>query len=331
MGSSSWSNSHYADRAAMRSAAGTPTFAYDADVKAGKRAKASHESLDPKRVAGPASPFAGKNIRECRDSDAHPVSNAVFVGLDVTGSMNQVPSIIQKSLVSLMGLLLSKSYLSDPAILIGGIGDATCDTVPMQLGQFESGIEIENDLTNLFLEGGGGGQVMESYELALYFLARKTVIDCFDKRNKKGYAFLIGDEMAYSHVKASEVKAIFGDTLEADITLADIVEEVKSRYDLYYILPNLTSYYERKDIADFWRGLLGQQFIKLDDPKGISEMIASIVGVGEGVADASQVEHDLAAVGTDKAVASSVSRALAPLGKAKGTIASVAGTGLSPA
>jgi hypothetical protein len=329
MGGSSWSDSHYSDRMEHRAATGAATFGHDADIRAGKVATAAHTSLDPKRVAGPSSPFAGKNIRECRDSTDHPTSNGVAVLLDVTGSMSRVPVTIQKKLVSLMGLLLRKSYLTDPSILIGGIGDATCDQVPMQLGQFESGIEIENDLTNLFLEGGGGGQQMESYELALYFLARKTAMDCFEKRQKRGYAILIGDEMAYPKVDRHKVKEIFADTLEADISLAEIVAEVQAKFDLYYILPNLTNYYSDKKIETFWRELLGQQFIKLDDPEGVSELIATLIGVGEGAADLALVADDLKDIGAETSVAESVSRAIAPVGKAKSEVASIKGTGLA--
>ena len=71
--------------------------------------------------------------------------------MDVTGSMRQVPVILQANLPRLMGLLIRKGYLEHPQILIGAIGDATCDTAPLQLGQFESGIEIEEDLGKLFL------------------------------------------------------------------------------------------------------------------------------------------------------------------------------------
>ena len=73
------------------------------------------------------------------DSEANPSSNAVAVMLDVTGSMRQVPRILQKNLRTLFNLLVRRQYLQDPAILIGGIGDATCDLAPVQLGQFESG------------------------------------------------------------------------------------------------------------------------------------------------------------------------------------------------
>src|SRR5207247_2068681 len=109
-------------------------------------------------------PYAGKVMRESRDSTNHPESNAVIVLFDVTGSMGEVPRTIQRKLPSLMGLLLRKSYLTDPAILVGAIGDAYSDRVPLQIGQFESGIEIEDCLTNIFLEAGGGGQIHETYE-----------------------------------------------------------------------------------------------------------------------------------------------------------------------
>lgn len=44
----------------------------------------------------------------------------------------------------------------------------------------------------------------ESYELAMYFMARHTSIDCYEKRGKRGYLFMIGDELAYPKVKRHE-------------------------------------------------------------------------------------------------------------------------------
>ena len=63
---------------------------------------------------------------------------------------------------------------SDPQIMFGAIGDATCDRVPLQVGQFESDNRMDDDLGRIVLEGGGGGQMTESYELAMYFMARHT-------------------------------------------------------------------------------------------------------------------------------------------------------------
>ena len=200
MGSTRWSDDHYKDRAKLRAEAGKDAFEYDHEIKTGQADRTVHEKMNPR----------GVQVRESRDSDAHPESHAVGVLFDVTGSMQTVPRILQANLPKLMGLLIHKGYLEHPQILIGAIGDATCDAAPLQVGQFESGIEIEEDLGKLFLEGGGGGQVTESYELAMYFMARHTAIDCLEKRGKRGYLFVIGDEAPYPRVKRREVEQVLG-------------------------------------------------------------------------------------------------------------------------
>src|SRR3954467_14915938 len=159
MGGTRWSDDHYKERAKLRARAGKDAFEYDHAIKQGEADRKVHEKMNPR----------GVEVRESRDSEAHPESHAVGVLFDVTGSMQTVPRILQENLPRLMGLLLRKGYLDHPQILIGAVGDATCDVAPLQVGQFESGIEIEEDLGRLLLEGGGGSSITESYELALYF------------------------------------------------------------------------------------------------------------------------------------------------------------------
>lgn len=317
MGTTRWSDNHYRKRAANLRAKGESAFGYDDDIRMQRVAAEVNPLMDPARLKG--------GMRLARDSETHPTSNAVAVLFDVTGSMHNVPRILQKNLCTLFSLLLRRDYLDDPAILIGGIGDATCDRAPVQVGQFESGNEIEDDLSRLFLEGGGGGQKTESYELAFYFLARKTAIDCQEKRGRKGYAFLIGDELPYRRVKRREVEHVFGDKLQADIPIRDIIEEARQKYEIYYILPNLTSYYDDPEILRVWRKLLGQNVLRLDDPAGISELIASTIGLSQSAFEWSDLSDDLHAAGTSKTVARAVATALAELPPGK----SLDGTGLT--
>lgn len=301
MGGTYWSDDHYRDRLVARKASGTPDFDYSAKTASKPRsAHVAHRSLDPK----------GVKIRESRDSTEHPESHAVAVLFDVTGSMSTVPQILQKNLPKLMGLLIRKSYLKDPQILCGAIGDATCDRVPLQVGQFESGIEIENDLTNIFLESGGGGHITESYELAMYFMARHTALDCFEKRNRRGYLFIIGDETPYPVINPGEVEDVIGDTLQAPIPTEEIVEELQKLYDVYYILPKMTAHYDTPTVFERWKQLLGQNVIRLEQPAGICELIASTIGVCEGT-ELDKVTDDLKDVGTDIALANSVRGSLA--------------------
>ncbi len=196
--------------------------------------------------------------------------------------------------------------------MFGAIGDATCDRAPLQIGQFESDNRMDDDLGRILLEGGGGGQQTESYELAMYFMARHTSIDCFEKRGRRGYLFIIGDELAYRQVKKAEVRRIIGDELGEDIRTEAILAELKRRYDVYYILPAGASYAGDAKTTGYWRNLLGQNVIELDDLDAVCETIALTVGLGEEAIDLEEGLDDLVEVGST--AGASVSKALATVG-----------------
>jgi hypothetical protein len=294
MGSGTWSTSVY--DAAKKLRGGASAFGYS-----DSGARAVHPALDP----------LGVTVRESRDSAEHPASLAIAVLFDVTGSMGGVPRVLQTKLPQLLGLLMRKGYVRHPQIMFGAIGDATCDRAPLQVGQFESDNRMDGDLERVLLEGGGGGQKRESYELALYFMARHTAADCFGKRGKRGYLFIIGDEMAYDRVKPREVSAIIGDPLTEPAPLQAIAAEVSRRWDIYYILPEGASYAGDDEVLSFWRKLLGQNVIELADLDAVCETIALTVGLGEDTVDLDTGLADLADVGSDAAPV--VSRALAAI------------------
>jgi hypothetical protein len=302
MGSGRWSTNVYDAAARFRAATGASAFGYSDGG-----ATTVHPELDPAEV-----------MRECRDSAEHPQSLAIAVLFDVTGSMRQVPRTLQAKLPQLLGLLLRHGYAEHPQILFGAIGDATCDRAPLQIGQFESDNRMDDDLGRILLEGGGGGQKTESYELAMYFMARHTSIDCHEKRGKRGYLFMIGDEMAYPRVKRSEVSHVIGDGLQADIPLAGIVQELQRKWDIYYILPEGASYAGDRQVLDFWRAQLGQNVIELADLDAVCETIALTIGLGEAAIDLDDGLADLRDVGSPAGPA--VSKALAPIGSARGTL-----------
>jgi hypothetical protein len=311
MGSGVWSTDVYDAAARMRSATGASAFAYS-----DSGARVVHPDLDPMHVTS----------RESRDSDDHPQSIAIAVLFDVTGSMRQVPRVLQQKLPGLLGLLLRKGYATDPQILFGAIGDATCDRAPLQVGQFESDNRMDDDLGRFVLEGGGGGQNTESYELAMYFMARHTSIDCYQKRGRRGYLFIIGDELAYPTVKRAEVERILGEDIGQDIgrdigqdiPTEAIVAELRRRYDVYYILPSGAFNAGSAVVLDFWRDLLGQNVIELDDLDAVCETIALTIGLGEGTTDMAAGLDDLVDIGSS--AAGTVSTALARVGADRGTV-----------
>jgi hypothetical protein len=296
MGSGRWSTDVYSAAANYRAASGASAFAYS-----DSGARQAHPALDPRGV--------GK--RESRDSDEHPASTPIAVLFDVTGSMGNVPRVLQTKLPQLLGLLTRKGYARDPHIMFGAVGDATCDRVPLQVGQFESDNRMDEDLARIVLEGGGGGQRRESYELAMYFMARHTDLDSVRRRGRRGYLFLIGDEMPYQRVDPKLVRKFIGDDLREPIRTEQIISELQRTFDVYYIIPTEAGWGGDAQILAEWRRLLGQNVIELDDLDAVCETIALTVGLGEDAINLDAGLADLTDVGST--ATASVGRALAPL------------------
>lgn len=266
----SGTSSAYATREVLRSH--RTVSAHSTAILEGKEVAAVHKQMDPKGV-----------LRESRDSDIHPESLAIATFFDVTGSMGEIPRELQRRLVNQMTLLTTRNYVDHPQQFFGAIGDATCDQGALQVGQFEVGLEMDDDLERVWVESGGGGQQTESYELAYYFAARHMATDCYTKRNKKGYLFTMGDEMPYSAVSRTQVLRLCGDRLQADIPIADIISECAEKWNVFHLLVQTPTSTGHPAIGQMWRQLLpAGHVIELADPKNVAEVIALIVGISEG-------------------------------------------------
>jgi len=225
----------------------------------------------------------GITVRESRDSDAHPTSVAIMVWLDVTGSMGRIPAdIVKNELPTLMNTIVD-NCVEHPQILFGGIGDHHCDSTPLQLGQFESGAEdLDKWLTGMYLEGGGGGQNMESYLLAWLVAGRHTSIDCFEKRNTKGFLFTIGDEKNWDRVSGDRLKSLMGYTQADDVTDEQLLEEAQRLYNVYHIHVNEGSYRDDPNVLGYWKKMLGERHIVLNDYHAICATIATLIACQHG-------------------------------------------------
>lgn len=315
MGGSSYSSTVFSKRTATAKASGASFFAHTAAIKAGSVDAVVHAKLDPSKKNK-----AGNIVRESLDCDAHPVSNAIAVLFDVTGSMSEVPKQFVEKFPALMSLLVKKGYVSDPHVLFGAIGDAYSDQVPLQVGQFESGNEMDDALANIFLEANGGGQQTESYELAMYFMARHAKMDCIEKRGKKGYLFLSGDELPYKKVNKDQVERIIGDKIEADIPLDQILAELREKFEVFWIFPGGTMYWNDPRINAALSQLFGQNLLKLKNPDDVCELISTTIGICEGY-DVKSIEADLIAAGSSKSSVNAASTALAPYIAKSGALA----------
>lgn len=225
----------------------------------------AHESMNPNGVL----------FREARDSDVHPNTVPIILGLDVTGSMGHIPhELIKDGLPKLMGGII-QGGVPDPALLFLGIGDHECDRFPLQVGQFESGDEeLDMWLTRTYIESGGGGNAGESYLLAWYFAAFHTKTDAFEKRGQKGLLFTVGDEPGLKTLPASAIKEIMGQGQQT-YTHLELLAEAQKRYDVYHISVLHSGQAINADVE--WKELLGQNCLSIEDHREIPNVIKKII------------------------------------------------------
>jgi hypothetical protein len=319
MGGGAWDASTYQATTARSVAAGT-NFAYSSSIHSGAVAAAVHEDLDPKKVAGPASPLAGRQVRESRDSDEHPFSVPIAVLFDETGSMGYVPRELQTKLAELFGLLLRKGYVEDPQVLVGAYGDAwNREAAPLQVSQFESDNRIDDALDKIYLEGNGGGNGGESVALGWYYLANHTATDAWDKRGKKGYAFTVGDEVPHDVTRKEIEQYITVDHgLEADLSRKQVAELASERWELFHLVINNPSASMQNSVK-IYTDLLGDHCIVLEDWAAVCETIAFTIGLLEGTVDSlDDAVGDVVDIGGNVATAQAASRALATLSNVRG-------------
>lgn len=246
--------------------------------------KTKDEIFDKKKIDPSLDP-KGVKVRESRDSALNPQSNAIILALDITGSMGILADVLaREKLGVLVEEILGRKPVTDPHIMIMGIGDANYDSAPLQVSQFEADIRIALDLEKLFLEKGGGGNNFESYNLPWYFAAMHTAIDCFEKRNKKGYLFTIGDEEPPPSLLAQHISEFIGDTPQYDLLTADLLMMVSRMYEVFHVIVEEGDYasHHLDRVISGWVQLLGQKVLRLSDHTKLSEVIVSAIEVNEG-------------------------------------------------
>ncbi len=197
--------------------------------------KACDPKFDPRYIG----------TRECFDSDDHPNSTPIVVGLDVTASMGYLAvKVAIEALNELIMKLYSTNSVEDPALLCAAYGDYH-DTSPLQVTQFESDIRISEQLLDLYFENGGQGQVVPT--CLWHFLANHTNIDAIKKRNQKGFVFTIGDgaEIRKDISPAITIHRVMGDKSNAS-SPEDVLKEAEKKFHLFHIMIDGDNPYNRQ-------------------------------------------------------------------------------------
>lgn len=255
MGNSSYSHSSRSSRTALyKSGSFEDTFTQ-------QRKREVHNTMSPKTAL----------IREARDSENHPQSLPIIFGMDITGSMEDIPKhMIKDGLPHLISKLQEKG-VNDAAIMFMGLGDSRCDQGPVQVGQFESGdAELDMFLTRTWIEGNGGGNGGESYAWAWYFAAKRCVTDAWEKRKQKGFIFTMGDDNCHDITKRefTEVLGINQETMSKE----ELYKQASERWNVYHI--NMKG---RQVSGDDFRTFMGENLLEVENETEIPSLIAKII------------------------------------------------------
>ena len=208
-------------------------------------------------------PDYAKNIgiRECRESEEHPVTTPILIAFDVTGSMGRIPHNMIKEQFPVIMAYLIKAGVECPQICFMAVGDHYTDRHPIQVGQFEIDTEkLINGLQSLYLEGNGGGNGGESYGLAWIIAGNHTELDSVAKRGQKGFLFTIGDEPIHYDMESRYLqKHMKYESGCPDITAAGALEKAKEQYHVFHI--HCTDGSNRFS-PDSWNPLLNENVIQ---------------------------------------------------------------------
>ncbi|MCP3097471.1 VWA domain-containing protein [Myxococcus sp. K15C18031901] len=291
---------------------GYGSYSYDAhESLTRERAHVPRQALFRQDRCHPLMEPHGVRFRESRDSDGHPNSLGIVFALDVTGSMGHIPELLARQRLPAFMKALLEAGVADPQVCFMAVGDAHSDRAPLQVGQFESSErQMDQWLTSLYLEGGGGTEGMESYELAMYFAAAHTDLDCWRKRGHRGYFFMTGDERPYGYVSRRQVTDLIGDTLEQDVPIRHVLGELQRGYEPFFLIPDLA---RRRKCERDWRELLGDRVICLEDATDTVDVAAGLVALCEGaIPDLDALAGHLQRGGLGRERLGAVIRALTP-------------------
>lgn len=204
--------------------------------------------------------------------------------IDGTGSMGDLAKTLRDKSMRLVGQVNCQGYLKDPAFGLTVIGDANpsswggpSDKAPIQMTELVTNAEsYRNLIPRLYLEGGGGGQGKENYDLALYGCARKIK---FRGEKRKGFIFILGDEGFYDVIESKHLKKHFGEINPQPIKTSDIISELMQFFYVFCLHINTGSYNRDRyqEMQQQWRNVLGNNFIPLIDPTSYLDIMLGCI------------------------------------------------------
>ncbi len=198
--------------------------------------------------------------------------NPIVVGIDVTGSMAHWPAEIFDRLPLLYQTL--SQYKPDLEISFCAIGDANCDSYPLQINSFGKGPVLDDHIRALAAEGGGGGQGRETYELFGHFM--NTHVRMPNARSP--FLIMFGDEGFYEKVSSDQVSTLIGDIQESDLDARTMWHELNRKFNIYMLRKPYSRDQEESIIREQWESVFGvEKIIELPSAERAVDVAMGII------------------------------------------------------
>lgn len=208
------------------------------------------------------------------DSVTTDCKSPLIILSDVTGSMGEWPATMFSKLPYLD--IEGKQYLGEGMeICFGAVGDANTDKYPLQIRPFTKGLDLKKQLTSLIIEGNGGGQGMESYELAALYAARNIKTP---NAIRRPIIIFIGDEAPYGRIDSAFAKRYAHTLINESISDKDAFNELMENNSVYLVHKPYSRTSEEPGIKRHWISLLGEDRVAdLPDANRIVDVIFGIL------------------------------------------------------
>lgn len=201
----------------------------------------------------------------------------IVFALDVTGSMGEWTKIIYDKMPMFYGQIMMQKYLEDPAISFCAIGDAKTDEAPLQVSEFGQGREIDQLISKMYLEGNGGGNYHESYEMSAYFYLNH----CSFTNARKPFFFVTGDEGFWEVTTTEMIQKVMGLNVK-DIPGNTLWEELMKKYNVFHIKKAYKDNKEQNIYKQWCKALGEERILKITNPKACVDVMLGAISLTSG-------------------------------------------------
>jgi hypothetical protein len=268
------------------------SYDWDSSSSVTKKSAASYSKQDKRIYTGSTTgikPPVGKDIYT-----SSPLAAVLMV--DITGSMkkwpglifNKIPTLYNEANAGLQGLDLEelekgKKVKDLLEMAVVAVGDVQYNYHPLQVVDFSKGPDLVKGVNKIFPEGCGGGNKVESYDLAAYYLNKHCKTPNIPK-GAKPLLIIAGDEGFYEELPADFIRDFTGDNRKKDVNSTRTIEELASRFDTFILRPEenySASVYA--NIHKQWQDVLGpQRVLRMNNPQ---RLVDCVIGICSYAAD----------------------------------------------